>query len=76
MDFLWELADRPSGRRAAALEQMFLFVKEKPELLWREFSRATSWLRRLSLPRVCPAGSSSIGAFRRWKMMISIWMFG
>jgi hypothetical protein len=37
MDFLEELADRPPERRVAALEHMFLFVKESPELLWREF---------------------------------------
>jgi hypothetical protein len=37
VDFLSELADRPAERRPAALERMFLFVKERPELLWREF---------------------------------------
>jgi hypothetical protein len=37
MDFLQDLAERPAERRAAALEHMFIFVKEKPELLWREF---------------------------------------
>ncbi len=37
MDFLEELAERPVERRSAALEHMFMFVKEKPELLWREF---------------------------------------
>ncbi|MEV0569282.1 DUF4259 domain-containing protein [Dactylosporangium sp. NPDC050588] len=37
MDFLSQLAERPPERRAAALEHMFVFVKEKPDLLWREF---------------------------------------
>jgi uncharacterized protein DUF4259 len=37
VDFLSELGDRPAGQRAAALERMFLFVREKPELLCREF---------------------------------------
>ncbi|MCW6008868.1 DUF4259 domain-containing protein [Micromonospora sp. CPCC 205371] len=37
MDFLEELAERSPERRAAALEHMFKFVKNKPELLWREF---------------------------------------
>ncbi|GLW32661.1 hypothetical protein Areg01_55990 [Actinoplanes regularis] len=37
IDFLEELAERPPERRAAALEHMFLFVKDKPELLGREF---------------------------------------
>ncbi|GIF09283.1 DUF4259 domain-containing protein [Actinoplanes siamensis] len=37
MEFLEELAERPAERRATALERMFTFVKEQPELLWREF---------------------------------------
>ncbi|MEH1169681.1 DUF4259 domain-containing protein [Micromonospora sp. CPCC 205539] len=37
MDFLDKLAGRPAERRASALARMFLFVKDKPELLWREF---------------------------------------
>jgi hypothetical protein len=37
MDFLEELAERPAEQRAAALEHIFTFVKEKPELLWRKF---------------------------------------
>jgi hypothetical protein len=37
MDFLEELAERPPERRGPALARMFLFVKDNPELLWREF---------------------------------------
>ncbi|MEU7923463.1 DUF4259 domain-containing protein [Micromonospora zamorensis] len=37
MDFLEELAGRPAERRGSALARMFLFVMDKPELLWREF---------------------------------------
>ncbi|GAA0501435.1 hypothetical protein Ade02nite_96920 [Paractinoplanes deccanensis] len=37
MDFLEELAQRPSERWATALEHMFLFVKDQPELLGREY---------------------------------------
>ncbi|GAA3251256.1 DUF4259 domain-containing protein [Dactylosporangium siamense] len=37
MDFLGELAERPPERRGSALARMFLFVKDNPELLWREF---------------------------------------
>ena len=37
VDFLEELAEREPERRAAALEHMFKFVKDKPELLWRDF---------------------------------------
>ena len=37
VDLLEELAERPVERRAAALAHMFRFVKDKPELLWREF---------------------------------------
>jgi len=37
MDFLEELAERSPERRVPALARMFLFVKNKPELLWREF---------------------------------------
>jgi hypothetical protein len=33
LDFLEELAERPAERRAAALEHMFRFVRDKPELL-------------------------------------------
>ncbi|GGM86380.1 DUF4259 domain-containing protein [Dactylosporangium sucinum] len=37
IDFLERFAERSPERRVAALEHMFLLVKEKPELLWREF---------------------------------------
>ena len=37
MGFLEELAERPPERRGAALARMFHFVKDNPELLWREF---------------------------------------
>jgi hypothetical protein len=37
MDFLEDLAGRPPEHRVPALARMFLFVKDKPELLWREF---------------------------------------
>jgi hypothetical protein len=36
MDFLEELAGRPPGERAAALERVFLLVKEQPDLLGRD----------------------------------------
>ncbi|GAA2711535.1 DUF4259 domain-containing protein [Actinoplanes palleronii] len=37
MDFLEELAERPPEGRVPALTRMFLFVRDKPELLGREY---------------------------------------
>lgn len=37
MDFLDELAEWPPERRVPALARLFLFAKDKPELLWRGY---------------------------------------
>jgi alpha-glucosidase len=37
VDFLDELAELSPELRAAVLEQMFEVVREKPEMLWRQF---------------------------------------
>lgn len=37
LDLLEQLAERPTESRTAALEHMFAFVRDNPDLLWREF---------------------------------------
>ena len=37
LDFLDELAEQPPERRKPTLARMFVAVRDKPEVLWREF---------------------------------------